>query len=410
MVRSAERKTIGDGHRGATACAFCGSVESAANTLVATGAVSICARCATECARILAEEGATERALAPAPLPTPSQIHAFLDEYVIGQTRGKRSLAVAVYNHYKRLRRTRSPGEPKIGKSNVLLLGPSGSGKTLLAETLARSLAVPFVSIDATGLTEAGYVGEDVDVIAERLLQAADGDIGLAGCGIVYIDEIDKLAAGADSPVHGRDVSAEGVQQSLLRFLEGTRVPLPQARRSPRAPIPELDTREVLFICGGAFDGIDALVRRRQLSGGVGFAADPAGEMAETPPLAEALSPEDLMAYGLIPELVGRLPVTAVLDPLDAAGLCAILTEPRNALVAQYQSLMAMDGCRLTFGDDALEAIAEEALASGTGARALRGVLERVLLEPMFVAGPGTLHVDAAHVADSRLGACRRAG
>ncbi|KAB7623778.1 ATP-dependent Clp protease ATP-binding subunit ClpX [Alkalilimnicola sp. S0819] len=361
-------------------CSFCGKGESRVGALIAGPRAYICEHCAADCQRLLDEELDHGWAQALAHLPRPRAIHAELDRYVIGQQKAKKVLAVAVYNHYKRLA-ARGRGATELAKSNVLLIGPSGSGKTLLVETLARQLQVPFVVADATSLTEAGYVGEDVESIVQRLLEAAGGDPDLAGRGIVYIDEVDKLASRSRSPGHGRDVSGEGVQQALLKMVEGSLVKAPARGGSAVARQPvQVDTREILFICGGAFQGLGELMKQRRSRAGIGFSAAP-----ETPEMhAHSPEPADLTAYGLIPEFVGRLPVVAMLEELDEAALVRILTEPRNALVKQYAALLQADDCELLVTDQALHALAARALARGTGARGLRSVLEAVLLEPMF--------------------------
>jgi ATP-dependent Clp protease ATP-binding subunit ClpX len=379
-------------------CSFCGRHESATGTLIAGHAAAICRACVADCASIIQHDPATA-GITVSPPPAPAQLKAHLDEHVIGQEHAKRVLAVAVHNHFKRLLGTRAPGGPELTKSNVLLIGPSGTGKTLLAETLARRLDLPFVVCDATTLTEAGYVGEDVESIAERLLAAADGDAARAARGIVFLDEVDKLAGRGRTPTHGRDVSGEGVQQGLLRILEGQRIAL-RGKRGGREPV-EVDTREVLFIAGGAFDGLSHRMQDRRRARGVGFlAAADAGAVAALTP-----EPDDLIDYGLIPEFVGRLPVVAMLEPLREADLLAILTRPRHALLRQYETLFAMEGCSLRVSEDALRAVAREALARGTAARGLRAIMERLLLEAMFSVPSeprGVVRIEAHDVAARR--------
>ncbi len=374
-------------------CSFCGRHEGATGTLIAGHAAAICRACVAECASII-ERDPLAAGIAIVP-PTPARIKAYLDEHVIGQEYAKRVLAVAVHNHFKRLLGGHSPGGPELAKSNILMIGPSGTGKTLLAESLARRLDIPFVTCDATTLTEAGYVGEDVESIAERLLAAADGDPARAGRGIVYLDEVDKLASRDRTPTHGRAVSGEGVQQAMLRILEGQCVTLHGKRG--REPV-EVDTREVLFIAGGAFQGLARCMRDRRRDSGMGFLAAGSGGLPPAPP-----EPVDLVEYGLIPEFVGRLPVVATLEPLDEADLLNILTRPRHALLHQYETLFAMEGCSLRVSEEALRAVARAALAQGTAARGLRAIMERLLLEAMFNVPTeplGVVRIEASDVAE----------
>jgi len=382
--------------RGAYLCSFCGRGQDEVQRLIAgPGTVFICDECVALCSAIIAEESevppvVTQRAVpaGPARLPTPRRMRERLDQYVIGQDHAKMVLSVAVYNHYKRLRAGYHVEDVELGKSNVLLLGPTGSGKTLLAQTLARLLEVPFAIADATALTEAGYVGEDVENILLRLIQAADGDIERAQTGIIYVDEIDKIARKSDNPSITRDVSGEGVQQALLKILEGcvAHVPPLPGRKHPQQEYIAFDTTQVLFICGGAFEGLDQIIGRR--IGGqhtLGFGQAPKGDRAQvSAQLLAQCMPDDLLRYGFIPEFVGRLPVVAALEPLDKAAMLRILTEPRNAIVKQYEKMFALDHVELEFTPDGLEAIAERALASRTGARALRTTVEEVLLEVMY--------------------------